>query len=118
MILLAQFVAKAPRPLEVVADDRVSGSMVVQPAGERHRIDGQFGPDASLDVVAKPNLDLLHPLTGPVYLVAGGAGGFPDLNAVISGGGVTIKLVGSILIKGTRTTSTFVRPDGNSPRNS
>ena len=46
-------------------------------------------------------------LSGPVYLVAGGAAGFPDLNALLSGAGVHINLVGSITIKGTRTTSTF-----------
>ena len=34
----------------------------------RDASDGQFGPDASLDVVAAPNLDVLHPLTGPVYV--------------------------------------------------
>jgi formamidase len=27
-----------------------------------------MGPDVSLDVVAAPNLDVLHPLTGPVYV--------------------------------------------------
>jgi formamidase len=34
----------------------------------RDAFDGQFGPDASLDAVAAPNLGVLHPLTGPVYI--------------------------------------------------
>jgi formamidase len=34
----------------------------------RDAFDGQFGPDVSLDVVAKPNLGVVHPLTGPVYI--------------------------------------------------
>jgi len=34
----------------------------------RDAFDGQFGRDASLDVVAAPNLDRLYPLTGPVYV--------------------------------------------------
>jgi len=34
----------------------------------RDAFDGQMGPDASLDTVAAPNLDVVHPLTGPVYV--------------------------------------------------
>ena len=34
----------------------------------RDAFDGQMGPQATLDTVAAPNLDLVHPLTGPVYV--------------------------------------------------
>jgi formamidase len=34
----------------------------------RDAFDGQMGPDATLDTVAAPNLDVVHPLTGPVYV--------------------------------------------------
>lgn len=34
----------------------------------RDAFDGQMGPDATLDDVAAPNLDVVHPLTGPVYV--------------------------------------------------
>ncbi len=34
----------------------------------RDAFDGQMGPDAPPDVVAAPNLDVVHPLTGPVYV--------------------------------------------------
>ena len=34
----------------------------------RDAFDGQIGPEASLDVVAAANLDVVHPLTGPVYV--------------------------------------------------
>jgi formamidase len=34
----------------------------------RDAFDGQMSPEASLDMVAAPNLDVVHPLTGPVYV--------------------------------------------------
>jgi formamidase len=34
----------------------------------RDAFDGQMTPDASLDTVAAPDLDVVHPLTGPVYV--------------------------------------------------
>src|SRR5262249_56747556 len=34
----------------------------------RDAFDGQFGRNPPLHVVAKPNLDVVHPLTGPVYV--------------------------------------------------
>jgi formamidase len=34
----------------------------------RDAFDGQMAPDASLDTVAAPDLDVVHPLTGPVYV--------------------------------------------------
>jgi formamidase len=34
----------------------------------RDAFDGQMGPQATLDVVGAPNLDVVHPLTGPVYV--------------------------------------------------
>src|SRR5216684_6954621 len=43
------------------------------------RSTGKFGPDASLDVVAAPNLDVLHPLTGPVYIEGAEPGDLLDV---------------------------------------
>jgi formamidase len=40
----------------------------------RDAFDGQMGPDATLDAVAAPNLDVVHPLTGPVYVEGAGPG--------------------------------------------
>jgi formamidase len=34
----------------------------------RDAFDGQMSPDVSLDVVGAPNLDVVHPLTGPVHV--------------------------------------------------
>src|SRR5213075_2385550 len=34
----------------------------------RDAFDGQMGPDATLDTVGAPNLDVVHPLTGPVFV--------------------------------------------------
>src|SRR5215204_2709239 len=34
----------------------------------RDAFDGQMGPDATLDTVAAPDLDVVHPLTGPVHV--------------------------------------------------
>ena len=34
----------------------------------RDAFDGQMGPQATLDTVGAPNLDVVHPLTGPVYV--------------------------------------------------
>jgi formamidase len=34
----------------------------------RDAFDGQMGPNATLETVAAPNLDVVHPLTGPVYV--------------------------------------------------
>jgi hypothetical protein len=45
----------------------------------RDAFDGQFGPDASLDAVAAPNLDRLHPLTGPVYIEEAEQGDLLDI---------------------------------------
>jgi formamidase len=40
----------------------------------RDAFDGQMGPQATLDTVAAPNLNVVHPLTGPVYVIPEGAG--------------------------------------------
>ena len=45
----------------------------------RDAFDGQFGPNASLNVVAKPNLDVVHPLTGPVYIEGAEPGDLLDI---------------------------------------
>ena len=34
----------------------------------RDAFEGQMGPDATLETVAAPNLDVVHPLTGPAYV--------------------------------------------------
>ena len=34
----------------------------------RDAFDGQMGPGATLETVAGPNLNVVHPLTGPVYV--------------------------------------------------
>lgn len=34
----------------------------------RDAFDGQMGPDATLETVGAPNLDVVHPLTGPVHV--------------------------------------------------
>lgn len=40
----------------------------------RDAFDGQMGPTATLGTVAAPNLDVVHPLTGPVYVEGAEAG--------------------------------------------
>lgn len=46
-------------------------------------------------------------LTGSVYFVSHGGAGFPDLDVVLHGDGVTIVLVGETVIKGAYTHSNF-----------
>src|SRR4051794_31617172 len=48
----------------------------------RDAFDGQFPPDVSLDVVAAPNLDVLHPITGPVYINGAEPGDLLDIEIV------------------------------------
>jgi formamidase len=45
----------------------------------RDAFDGQFPRDVSLEVVAAPNLDTLHPLTGPVYINGADPGDLLDI---------------------------------------
>jgi formamidase len=45
----------------------------------RDAFDGQMGPDVTLDVVAAPNLDVVHPLTGPVYIEGAEPGDLLDI---------------------------------------
>jgi formamidase len=45
----------------------------------RDAFDGQMTPDVSLDVVAAPNLDVVHPLTGPVYVEGAEPGDLLDI---------------------------------------
>ena len=42
--------------------------------GTRDAFDGQMGPEATLETVAGPNLNVVHPLTGPVYVNGAEAG--------------------------------------------
>jgi formamidase len=48
----------------------------------RDAFDGQFTRDVSLDVVRAPNLDQLHPLTGPVYINGAEPGDLLDIEIV------------------------------------
>jgi formamidase len=48
----------------------------------RDAFDGQFGPDVPLDVVRDPNLDRLHPLTGPVSIKGAEPGDLLDIEIV------------------------------------
>jgi formamidase len=41
----------------------------------RDAFDGQMGPQATLETVAGPNLNVVHPLTGPVYVNGAEPGG-------------------------------------------
>jgi formamidase len=45
----------------------------------RDAFDGQFPRDVSLEIVAAPNLDTLHPLTGPVYINGADPGDLLDI---------------------------------------
>jgi acetamidase/formamidase len=45
----------------------------------RDAFDGQFGPGASLEIVARPNLGVVHPLTGPVYVEGAEPGDLLDV---------------------------------------
>jgi formamidase len=48
------------------------GDEVVLPT--RDAFDGQMGPAATLDTVRAPNLNVVHPLTGPVHVSGAEAG--------------------------------------------
>jgi formamidase len=48
----------------------------------RGAFDVQFDPDASLDIVAKPNLAVLHPLTGAMYIAGAEPGDLLDIEIV------------------------------------
>jgi formamidase len=48
----------------------------------RDAFDGQMTPDAGLDTVAAPNLDVVHPLTGPVYVEGAEPGDLLDVEIV------------------------------------
>jgi formamidase len=48
----------------------------------RDAFDGQMGPAATLDTVAAPNLDVVHPLTGPVYVEGTQPGDLLDVEII------------------------------------
>jgi formamidase len=48
----------------------------------RDAFDGQMGPQATLETVAAPNLDVVHPLTGPVYVEGAQPGDLLDVEII------------------------------------
>jgi formamidase len=46
----------------------------------RDAFDGQMGPDATLADVAAPNLDVVHPLTGPVFVAGAEPGDLLEID--------------------------------------
>ncbi|TDD51026.1 acetamidase/formamidase family protein [Nonomuraea terrae] len=63
----------------------------------RDAFDGQMGPDATLKTVEAPNLDLVHPLTGPVYVEGAEPGDLLEieiLEVVPDGYGYTVQVPG------------------------
>jgi formamidase len=48
----------------------------------RDAFDGQMGPDATLETVGAPNLDVVHPLTGPVYVEGAESGDLLEVEIV------------------------------------
>jgi formamidase len=63
----------------------------------RDAFDGQMGPDATLETVAAPNLDVVHPLTGPVYVEGASPGDLLEveiLEVVPDSYGYTVQVPG------------------------
>ncbi|PZG17881.1 acetamidase/formamidase family protein [Nonomuraea aridisoli] len=63
----------------------------------RDAFDGQMGPDATLKTVEAPNLDLVHPLTGPVHVEGAEPGDLLEveiLEVVPDGYGYTVQVPG------------------------
>src|SRR5437773_10223908 len=51
----------------------------------RDAFDGQMGRQATLDTVAAPNLDVVHPLTGPVYVAGAEPGDLLEVESLAVG---------------------------------
>jgi formamidase len=63
----------------------------------RDAFDGQMGPQATLETVAAPNLDVVHPLTGPVYVEGAQPGDLLEveiLEVAPDGYGYTVQVPG------------------------
>jgi formamidase len=63
----------------------------------RDAFDGQMGPQATLATVGAPNLDVVHPLTGPVYVEGAGPGDLLEveiLEVVPDSYGYTVQVPG------------------------
>ena len=64
---------KSPSPSRSAFNPDIPPVLRCEPGDEvvletRDAFDGQMGPDATLETVAAPNLDVVHPLTGPVFV--------------------------------------------------
>jgi formamidase len=63
----------------------------------RDAFDGQMGPQATLETVAAPNLDVVHPLTGPVYVEGAAPGDLLEveiLEVIPDSHGYTVQVPG------------------------
>jgi len=63
----------------------------------RDAFDGQMGPDVTLETVAAPNLDVVHPLTGPVHVAGAEPGDLLEveiLEVEPAGYGYTVQVPG------------------------
>jgi formamidase len=63
----------------------------------RDAFDGQMGPEATLETVAAPNLDVVHPLTGPVHVAGAEPGDLLEveiLEVVPDSYGYTVQVPG------------------------
>jgi formamidase len=78
----------------------------------RDAFDGQMGPDATLDTVAAPNLDVVHPLTGPVHVAGAEPGDLLEveiLEVIPDSYGYTVQVPGFGFLRDVFTEPFMVR---------